>query len=103
MRSGQVTFQVPSAHFFQNQLGQVTGQIEQLTGQISFLDHSTTYATVSVAIARPVPETSGVCVRGQPGYPQPRQPDRLPDPGAWDAGSFLALGSGSDSLPGECF
>ena len=109
MRSGQVTFQVPSAHFddvltqirkkgtprtitisgndvslqyvdlqarltnaeaqrnamlallqqarsvsdtiqIQNQLGQVTGQIQELKGQISFLDHSTTYATVSVAI-----------------------------------------------------
>lgn len=109
MRSGQVTFQVPSAHFddvltqirkkgtprtitisgndvslqyvdlsarltnaeaqrnamlallqqarsvsdtiqIQNQLGQVTGQIEELKGQISFLEHSTTYATVSVAI-----------------------------------------------------
>jgi len=34
----------------QNQLGQVTGQIEEQRGQISFLDHSTTYATVSVAI-----------------------------------------------------
>lgn len=34
----------------QNQLGQVTGQIEELKGQISFLDHSTTYTTVSVAI-----------------------------------------------------
>lgn len=34
----------------QNQLGQVTGRIEELKGQISFLDHSTTYATVSVAI-----------------------------------------------------
>src|SRR5215472_3215652 len=109
MRSGQVTFQVPSAHFddvltqirkkgtprtitisgndvslqyvdlqarltnaeaqrnamlallqqarsvsdtiqIQNQLGQVTGQIEELKGQISFLGHSMTYATVSVAI-----------------------------------------------------
>src|SRR5262252_5161440 len=107
MRSGQVTFQVPSAHFddvltqirkkgtprtitisgndvslqyvdlqarltnaeaqrnamlallqqarsvsdtIQIQIGQVTGQIQELKGQISFLDHSTTYATVSVAI-----------------------------------------------------
>jgi len=39
----------------QNQLGQVTGQIEELKGQISFFDHSTTYATVSVAIR----ETTG--------------------------------------------
>jgi hypothetical protein len=38
----------------QNQLGQVTGAIEQLRGQIAFIDHSTTFATVSVAI-REVP------------------------------------------------
>lgn len=39
----------------QNQLGQVTGQIEELKGQISYFDHSTTYATVSVTIR----ETTG--------------------------------------------
>ncbi len=34
----------------QSQLGQVTAQIEQLKGQIDYLDHSTTYATLSVTI-----------------------------------------------------
>jgi hypothetical protein len=34
----------------QNQLGQVTGQIEQLKGQIDFLDHTTTYGTVTVTV-----------------------------------------------------
>jgi hypothetical protein len=34
----------------ENQLGQVTSQIEELKGQIDFIDHSTTYATVSVTI-----------------------------------------------------
>jgi hypothetical protein len=34
----------------QNQLGQVTAQIEQLKGQINFLDHSTAFATLSVKI-----------------------------------------------------
>jgi len=34
----------------QNQLGQVTAQIEQLKGQITYLDHSTTFATLSVKI-----------------------------------------------------
>lgn len=34
----------------QNQLGQVTSQIEELKGQIDYLDHSTAYATLSVAI-----------------------------------------------------
>ena len=34
----------------QNQLGQVTAQIEELKGQISYLDHTTTYATVAVDI-----------------------------------------------------
>ena len=34
----------------QNQLGQVTGQIEQLKGQIAYFDHATTYSTVSVSI-----------------------------------------------------
>ena len=34
----------------QNQLGQITSQIEELKGQINFLDHSTSYATVAVTI-----------------------------------------------------
>ena len=34
----------------QNQLGQVTGQIEEIKGRIDFLEHSTNYATVSVDI-----------------------------------------------------
>jgi hypothetical protein len=34
----------------QNQLGQITQQIEQLKGQISYIDKNTTYSTVSVAI-----------------------------------------------------
>lgn len=34
----------------QNQLGQVTAQIEQLKGQIDYLDHSTAFATLSVRI-----------------------------------------------------
>lgn len=35
----------------QNQLGQVTAQIEQLKGQIAYLDHSTAYATLTVRIS----------------------------------------------------
>jgi hypothetical protein len=35
----------------QNQLGQVTGQIEQVKGQIDYLDHTTTYGTVVVDIS----------------------------------------------------
>src|SRR5215471_12025734 len=34
----------------QNQLGQITSQIEQLKGQINYIDHSTSYATVAVTI-----------------------------------------------------
>ena len=34
----------------QTQLGQITQQIEQLKGQISYIEHNTTYSTVSVAI-----------------------------------------------------
>jgi hypothetical protein len=34
----------------ENQLGQITGQIEQLKGQIDYIDHSTSYASVAVAI-----------------------------------------------------
>jgi hypothetical protein len=32
----------------QNQIGQITGQIEQLKGQISYIEHNTTYSTVTV-------------------------------------------------------
>lgn len=32
----------------QNQIGQITGQIEQLKGQIAYIDHNTTYSTVTV-------------------------------------------------------
>jgi hypothetical protein len=41
----------------QNQLGQVTSQIEQLHGQIDYLDHSTAFSTVAVSI-REVTATS---------------------------------------------
>lgn len=34
----------------QNQLGQITGQIEELKGQIAYFDHATTYSTVSVSV-----------------------------------------------------
>ena len=34
----------------QNQLGQITGQIEELKGQIAYYDQATTYSTVSVSI-----------------------------------------------------
>src|SRR6202165_2203758 len=34
----------------QNQLGQITMQIEQLKGQISYIDHNTAFSTVSVSI-----------------------------------------------------
>jgi hypothetical protein len=42
----------------QNQLGQITGQIEQLKGQISYLDHNTAFSTVTVDLTEagaPVP------------------------------------------------
>jgi hypothetical protein len=32
----------------QNQLGQITGQIEELKGQIQYIDHNTAYSTVTV-------------------------------------------------------
>jgi hypothetical protein len=35
----------------QNQLGQITGQIEQLKGQIAYIDHNTAYSTVTVDLA----------------------------------------------------
>jgi hypothetical protein len=41
----------------QNQLGQVTSQIEQLHGQIDYLDHSTAFSTIAVSI-REVTATS---------------------------------------------
>ena len=34
----------------QNQLGQITAQIEQLKGQIDYLDHATAYSTITVAL-----------------------------------------------------
>jgi uncharacterized protein DUF4349 len=34
----------------QNQIGQITGQIEQLKGQISYIEHNTTYSTVTVTL-----------------------------------------------------
>jgi uncharacterized protein DUF4349 len=34
----------------QNQLGQITQQIEELKGQIQYLDHNTSFSTVSVSI-----------------------------------------------------
>jgi hypothetical protein len=34
----------------QTQIGQITGQIEQLKGQIQYIDHNTTYSTVSVSL-----------------------------------------------------
>jgi hypothetical protein len=45
----------------QNQLGQITQQIEQLKGQIQYLDHNTTYSTIAVTIVEagaPVQTTS---------------------------------------------
>ena len=45
----------------QTQLGQITQQIEQLKGQISYIEHNTTYSTVSVSITEagaPVQTTS---------------------------------------------
>jgi len=34
----------------QNQLGQITQQIEQLKGQIQYLDHNTAYSTIAVTL-----------------------------------------------------
>jgi len=34
----------------QMQIGQITGQIEQLKGQIQYIDHNTTYSTVTVSL-----------------------------------------------------
>jgi len=44
----------------QNQIGQITGEIEQLKGQIKYLDNNTSYSTVSVTITEagaPAPTT----------------------------------------------
>lgn len=34
----------------QNQVGQITGQIEQLKGQINYLDHATAFSTITVTL-----------------------------------------------------
>ena len=34
----------------QNQIGTITGQIEQLKGQIDYFDHATSFSTISVAV-----------------------------------------------------
>ena len=34
----------------QNQIGILTGQIEQLKGQIAYFDHATSFSTVAVAV-----------------------------------------------------
>jgi hypothetical protein len=34
----------------QTQIGQITGQIEQLKGQIQYIEHNTTYSTVTVSL-----------------------------------------------------
>jgi hypothetical protein len=41
---------VPDIIAIQNQLGQITAQIEQLKGQISYYDHATSFSTVSVSV-----------------------------------------------------
>ncbi len=41
---------VPEIISVQNQLGNITGQIEQLKGQISYYDHATSYSTISVSV-----------------------------------------------------
>jgi hypothetical protein len=41
---------VPDIIAIQNQLGQITAQIEQLKGQISYFDHATSFSTVSVSV-----------------------------------------------------
>lgn len=50
----------------QTQVGQATAQVEQLRGQINYLDHATTYSTITVSIReaavtlKPAGERSGV-------------------------------------------
>jgi hypothetical protein len=46
----------------QNQIGQITGQIEQLKGQIAYIDHNTTYSTVTVNLLE-----SGAPLQSAPG------------------------------------
>jgi hypothetical protein len=41
---------IPDIIAIQNQLGTITGQIEQLKGQIAYYDHATSYSTVSVSV-----------------------------------------------------
>lgn len=41
---------VPDIIAIQNQLGQITAQIEQLKGQISYYDHATSFSTISVSV-----------------------------------------------------
>src|SRR4029077_13498038 len=46
----------------QNQLGQITQQIEELKGQIQYLDHNTSFSTVTVNIVEagaPAPAAAG--------------------------------------------
>jgi Domain of unknown function (DUF4349) len=43
----------------QNQLGQITAQVEELKGQIDYLDHTTTYATVGVTIREAAAASGG--------------------------------------------
>jgi hypothetical protein len=45
----------------QNQLGQITQQIEQLKGQIQYLDHNTAYSTIAVTLVE-----AGAPVQSQP-------------------------------------
>ncbi len=41
---------IPDIITIQNQLGQITGQIEQLKGQIHYLDHNVAFSTISVTL-----------------------------------------------------
>jgi len=60
---------VPEIIAVQNQLGTITGQIEQLKGQIAYYDHATSYSTISVNVheaavllkpATPTPDSWGI-------------------------------------------
>jgi hypothetical protein len=45
----------------QNQIGQITGQIEQLKGQIQYIDHNVAFSTITVQLTEagaPVAATS---------------------------------------------
>jgi uncharacterized protein DUF4349 len=46
----QQAHSVPDIIAVQNQLGQITQQIEELKGQIQYLDHNTSFSTVTVSI-----------------------------------------------------